>query len=49
MENNTVQCNECDFKGQENDLCIIKESDGYEYFRACPRCDTDKNLMDINN
>lgn len=41
----TVKCNNCDFKGQEDDL-IIANDEG-EYIKACPNCKTDWYLSDI--
>lgn len=41
----SVKCNNCDFKGHDEDL-IISYEDG-EPFRACPNCETDNYLSDV--
>ena len=57
-EPHTVKCNYCDFEGYEEDLVVIEDKEGTkkmqengnndrEFFRACPNCLTDENLMDI--
>lgn len=46
-ENDTqsVQCNMCMWRGDEDDLTLEKEED--ETFKACPNCKTDAYLMDL--
>lgn len=46
--NNTVQCNHCNFKGNENDLQWVSEdiSNPETDYKACPNCLTDSFLMD---
>ena len=43
---NTVRCNMCDWEGEEEDLILGEDEDGY--FKGCPNCNTDYYLMDID-
>lgn len=41
-----IKCNNCMIIFEDEDeLIIIKENE--EYFKACPHCLTDENLIDI--
>jgi len=41
-----VECNNCDFKGNESQLHFFLEDD-QECFRGCPNCKTDEFLSDF--
>ena len=41
-----VQCCECLWKGDEEDLVLCKENDR-EWVKGCPNCHTDVFLMDL--
>jgi len=42
---NTVRCNMCMWEGEEEDLVMVKDEDGFG--KGCPKCETDAYLMDL--
>ena len=44
---NTLRCNMCMWEGEEEDLVMFKDEDGFG--KGCPICQTDHYLMDIEN
>ena len=45
-EMNTVRCNKCMWKGEEEDLVMFEDEDGAG--KGCPKCETDAYLMDLD-
>jgi len=41
----TVRCNMCIWKGEEEDLVLFEDGDGFG--KGCPKCETDAYLMDV--
>jgi hypothetical protein len=49
LTNELVQCNMCEWVGQEDELIIemeTPEESERNFFKACPNCKTDDYLMD---
>ncbi len=42
---NPVRCNKCMWKGEEEDLVMFEDEDGFG--KGCPKCETDAYLMDL--
>jgi hypothetical protein len=42
---NTVRCNKCMWEGEEEDLVMFEDEDGFG--KGCPKCETDAYLMDL--
>ncbi len=42
---NTVRCNKCMWEGEEEDLVMYEDEDGFG--KGCPKCETDAYLMDL--
>ena len=46
MYSDTVRCNWCEWQGDEEDLVVGEDGDGY--YNGCPKCTgADHYLMDI--
>ena len=41
----TVKCNMCGWRGEEEDLVMFEDEDGFG--KGCPKCETDAYLMDL--
>lgn len=49
---NTVGCGNCTFKGEEEDLLFMQDTEEPykgDWIRACPECKTDAYLYDIES
>ena len=42
---NTVRCNKCTWEGEEENLVMFEDEDGFG--KGCPKCETDAYLMDL--
>lgn len=49
MDPPTVRCNNCGFHGVEDDLIQVMDSVDGEITKACPKCETDSYLMDLDH
>ena len=44
--NYRVRCNKCMWEGEEEDLVMFEDEDGFG--KGCPKCETDAYLMDVD-
>ena len=45
MLDTRVRCNMCTWEGNEEDLVLFEDEDGFG--KGCPKCETDAYLMDL--